>query len=194
MYSYSQVEGALARVHNVSPNALGAFRGRINNLKRLGVTPSAGGRGKKISYDEFDVLKLAFCLQLTEFGIDPATISQMVFSINSFVIDAAKQSENSAEDIYIVILPSILTAQIHESTPGADPTGVGAMSLMVRKESEVSAKAIREEATPKIMFPGGDRILKFAAKRIAAINVSELVRDIDEALKMEVPKVAAGVN
>jgi hypothetical protein len=185
MYSYAQVEAALAEVHHVDDRAIMAFRGRINNLKRLGVVPSSGGRGKKITYDVFNVLELAFCLQLAEFGIDPSTISKLSANIKSDVNRAAKIGENSTEDIYIAFFPSILTAQIHEGSH----TKCGAFSFMIAPESEVTAKWLREKLIPKINFIGADRLFKHAAKRIAAINISELVRDIDEALGRELPNV-----
>ncbi len=181
MYSYAHVEAALARVHQVDESALVAFRGRINNLKRLGVVPSSGGRGKKISYNVFDILALAFCLQLAEFGIDPSAISKVSASIGPYVNDAAKMGESSNEDIYIVFFPSVLTAQIHDSAE----TKRGALTFTIAPESDITAKKLREKLTPKVNVDGADRLFKHSAKRIAAINISELVRDIDQALEAE---------
>ena len=50
MYTYAQVEAALAATHRVRPSSLGAFRGRIKHFQRLGLVPESPGKGRKISY------------------------------------------------------------------------------------------------------------------------------------------------
>jgi hypothetical protein len=184
MYTYAQVESALAKVHQVDDGAITAFRGRINNLKRLGVVPTSGGRGKKISYNVFDVLALAFCLQLFEYGIDPSTISKLSARIGPEVIRAAKIGENSSEDVYIAFFPSFLTAQIHDGRQ----TKWGDLSFIIVPESETTAKKLREKMIPKVNLNGADRLFKHSAKRIAAINISELVRDIGQAFRAQSPE------
>ena len=55
MFTYKEVERALAAVHQISPSAMGAFRGRIKHFQRLGLVPSSPGKGRKISYRLEDV-------------------------------------------------------------------------------------------------------------------------------------------
>jgi hypothetical protein len=74
MYTYAQVERALAAVHEVPEAAMGAFRGRFKHFQRLGMVPSSPGRGRKIVYSLDDVYFWALCLQLEEFGLDPTKI------------------------------------------------------------------------------------------------------------------------
>jgi hypothetical protein len=76
MFAYSKVERVLASVHEISPSAMGAFRGRIKHFQRLGLVPSSPGKGHKISYRLEDVYMWAICLEMQEFGIDPAIIKQ----------------------------------------------------------------------------------------------------------------------
>jgi hypothetical protein len=52
MYTYSQVESALARVHHIPDSSLGSFRGRIKHFQRIGIVPQSSGKGKKISYEK----------------------------------------------------------------------------------------------------------------------------------------------
>ncbi len=73
MYTYKVVERALMLLHDIDAETRGAFRGRIQHLQRLGVTPSSPGKGKHIEYSYEDVAKWAFLLQLEEFGIDPTS-------------------------------------------------------------------------------------------------------------------------
>src|SRR5687767_1130058 len=74
MFSYGQVEAALAKAHRVDAAAMGAFRGRIKHFRLLGVVPSSPGTGRKISYERPHIYAWAFCLELAEFGIDPKII------------------------------------------------------------------------------------------------------------------------
>jgi hypothetical protein len=78
MYTYSQVESALARVHRIPASSLGAFRGRIKHLARLGLVPRSPGKGKKISYEKIDVYKWALALEFGQFGIDPTVIKLFI--------------------------------------------------------------------------------------------------------------------
>jgi hypothetical protein len=78
MYSYNQVEKALAHVHFIPEDAMGAFRGRLQHFQRLGMVPSTPGRGRKISYQKADVFFWAFALELAEFGMDPKVIKQIL--------------------------------------------------------------------------------------------------------------------
>jgi hypothetical protein len=80
MVTYAVAEGILARLHGVDAEAQrGAFRGRLKHLKRLGIPlDSSPGKGKKIKYSIEQLYQWAFCLELEEFGLDPALISALV--------------------------------------------------------------------------------------------------------------------
>ena len=39
MFSYAEVEAALAKAKDVKPESMGAFQGRIKNLQRNGIVP-----------------------------------------------------------------------------------------------------------------------------------------------------------
>jgi hypothetical protein len=80
MYSYGQVESALARVHGISPSAIGAFRARIKHFQKIGIVTSSPGKGRRIDYSLHDVFLWGFGLELAEFGIDPLVIKRAIFS------------------------------------------------------------------------------------------------------------------
>ena len=182
VYSYAQVESALAKVHHVDDGAIGAFRGRINNLKRLGIVPSSGGRGKKIHYRAYDVLELAFCLQLCEFGIDPSTIKMLSDNIGSEITSATKMTKSYSEDIYIAFSPNILTSQIHRELLRDNKSILYSLSSTSAPENEMTAKRLGEMLAPESYSDGVFKKLSRIATRIAIINFSELLRDISQAL------------
>lgn len=80
MYSYGQVEFALARAHGIPPNAMGAFRARIKHFQKIGIVTSSPGKGRRIDYSLHDVFLWGFGLELAEFGIDPLVIKRAIFS------------------------------------------------------------------------------------------------------------------
>lgn len=71
MYTYGQVESALAALHPLSANSPGTFRGRIKHLQKLGFVPASPGKGKKIAYEREHLYKWALSLELIELGLDP---------------------------------------------------------------------------------------------------------------------------
>jgi hypothetical protein len=74
------VESALARVHGISPSAIGAFRARIKHFQKIGIVTSSPGKGRRIDYSLHDVFLWGFGLELAEFGIDPLIIKRAIFS------------------------------------------------------------------------------------------------------------------
>lgn len=77
-FTYGQVERALARVHEVAPKAMGAFKGRIKKLQEQKIVPAAPGKGQRILYRALDVYLWGYCLELSEFGMDPKIIRVFV--------------------------------------------------------------------------------------------------------------------
>jgi hypothetical protein len=80
MYSYGQVESALARAHGIPSDAMGTFRARIKHFQKIGIVTSSPGKGRRIDYSLQDVFLWGFGLELAEFGIDPLVIKRAIFS------------------------------------------------------------------------------------------------------------------
>ena len=110
-YPYAAVETALADVFDVDPAAQrGWLRGRIQHLRRLGLTPEGPGKGKTIAYSGEDVDKWLLALELAHFRIDPV---MAVASIKKGwdggatplrkIIAEARASKRSADDVVIVV-------------------------------------------------------------------------------------------
>lgn len=107
MYTYGQVEAALAKVHKIPPERFGAFRGRIKHFQRIGLVPSSPGRGKRISYEDNDIYLWAFALQLSEFGIDPIIIKRVVDDMQFHALRAFL--ETTGDDWTFIMYPNFMS-------------------------------------------------------------------------------------
>jgi hypothetical protein len=111
MFTYSQVERALAAVHEISPPAMGAFRGRIKHFQRLGLVPSSPGKGRKVSYRLEDVYMWALCLELQEFGIEPVIIRHLhrLADFRIMITWLISEDDSEQRDLYFVFYPNFLS-------------------------------------------------------------------------------------
>ena len=77
--SYADVESVLAALHRISPNKRVAFRARLKHFQRLGFPVGANtGTGKRVAYSVTMLLQLAFAVELTQVGIAPKRIVEMI--------------------------------------------------------------------------------------------------------------------
>jgi hypothetical protein len=111
MFTYRQVEAALAGLHNVDDVSLGAFRGRIKHFQRLGVVPRSPGKGRKISYTFDDAFVWAFCLELSEFGMDPTIILIVTEYLKPSLLkdETLSKLEGNNDKVYFIFYPNLLS-------------------------------------------------------------------------------------
>jgi hypothetical protein len=176
MYSYGQVEAALAAVHQIPPNALGAFRGRIKHFQKIGIVPSSPGKGRRIDYALTDVYRWGFCLEFAEFGMDPVTIKKIVDDIWNNVYYTAFGLE-AESDRYFFFHPALLVKDFTSELLQSRETSEAAPSSLVWIIAQEFAELDRVAKFPQHK----ETVPRFRA-RYAAINLSKLRRDIDLAL------------
>jgi hypothetical protein len=105
MYTYGQVVRALAEVFHIPSERMMAFRARIKNFQRVGISMSSPGKGKKIQYSFENAFLLALTLEFSEFGIDPTFIAKILKHLPWKSMDGVVFS-----DEYLVFYPEILSA------------------------------------------------------------------------------------
>jgi len=78
LFTYGEVEAALAKIHHVHSTALGTFRARIKHFQRIGLVPAAPGKGQKIAYKAEDAVIWGLAFELTELGLSPDIIAKII--------------------------------------------------------------------------------------------------------------------
>jgi hypothetical protein len=170
MLGYARVEAALAKVHDIPHEAMGALRGRIKHFQRLGIVPSSPGKGKKITYNVEDIYRWALCLELAQFGMDPTVIKRLV-QFHWFNVSVVLSEKEGEEDSKFFFHPDLMAA----SFPKLDtvpPTSRGSVTAMVVKNLVEVDKYARGRAEE-------------VKARFGLINLSRLRRQIQRALETQ---------
>ena len=95
-YSYATVERALARVFAVNEASRpGWFRARLQNFRRLGLTPSRPGRGKVVAYTLQDIDEWVLAFELIHFRVDPTLTVELVKKYRQKFREFAADARNS---------------------------------------------------------------------------------------------------
>jgi hypothetical protein len=170
MFTYAQVEKALASAFEVRTDAMGAFRGRIKHFQRLGLVPSSPGKGKKISYHREDIYKWAIGLEFAEFGLDPTVIkAQLVFAWPK--VRRTLFLDPPDADKLFVFYPNIISGFLTDERP---PRTGGLVCLVVDDLSQL----------PKL--PESNVTYELLSRRLGMINLGRLRRDVERALSGDV--------
>jgi hypothetical protein len=109
MYSYAQVEAALASNLNVRAESMGALRGRLKHFQKLGLVTAAPGKGKKIEYIFSDVWLWAVTLELCEFGIDTTKMKNIVKPLSDNMLSRLTNDTSNNEDLFEVFYPRFVS-------------------------------------------------------------------------------------
>jgi hypothetical protein len=133
-FKYGEVEGILARLHGADADAqAGALRGRIKHLRRLGMPfGQSPGTGNKIEYGSAEIYQFAFCLELEEFGLDPALIVGLLEAHRAYVLScyagAEKKLAADGGDYYFFLFTEFMAASWSKERlkfPGLPEIGAG---------------------------------------------------------------------
>ncbi len=193
MLTYKQVEAALAKIHHVDDGSIGAFRGRIKHFQKIGLVTSSPGKGKRISYGVYDLLYWAYCLELTQFGIDPTLIKNSIINIMTFFIDAFELVDKTEKDVYLVFHPNILSSYMQKDKDMVVSAGSTLGAIYVLEDKGASFGAMKERLTPKVRFEKtAPTALDLFDRRTALINMTQLKRQLELALST-IPGVPKGL-
>jgi hypothetical protein len=168
IYAFVEVEAALAAVHGIDQDQMLAFRGRVHHLQKLGLIPSAPGRGKKPRYSAEDIAIWAFCVELIEVGMSPAVISRVVKKYWNGILFCFVEGSTWDDDCIFIFQPRMLEAEFPDNVELSDTT-----SIRILSSSKFSEGILNEM--------GG---------RIVAINISNLHRRLMDAIADEPMPVA----
>jgi hypothetical protein len=107
-YSYSALEAAIGNVFGVDEaGQRGWLRGRIQNLRRLGLTPEGPGSGRAISYDYEYGLKWLIGIEFALLHVDPSTTAAFIHEhwdpIRTRVQDARNVSPDGKNDVLLTV-------------------------------------------------------------------------------------------
>jgi hypothetical protein len=96
---YKHVETALVDVARVRPKAIGAFRGRLRHLRKIGLPElPAPGSGKHIAYSRHQALEMLIAIQLEDIGYTPDSAAQLSQSI----VRQSPYGQHEGKDCYII--------------------------------------------------------------------------------------------
>jgi hypothetical protein len=177
MYSYGQVESALALVHGIPADAIGAFRARIKHFQKIGIVTSSPGKGRRIDYSLNDVFLWGFALELAEFGADPVVIKKSIFfdKPDALPILFSAFNKSRSQAIRLFFHPTLLR------------NGVAA-PVALRSKEEVWGNPLYLwgvfAPTLSHLDPHGKEAGEFDS-RLGVINIGRLRQKIETALPVE---------
>lgn len=114
---YKHVEAALVDVVGVKPKAIGAFRGRLRHLRKLGLPQlQASGSGKHLIYTQRQALEMLVAIQLEKLGHKPENAARLSLSI----VRQSPFGQHEGKNCYIVPDPPTEDSERYRMMFGAD--------------------------------------------------------------------------
>lgn len=146
-YRYAVVEDALASIHEVPAEGRAAFRARIKYFRRIGMAASTPGKGARVEYDVHQVMMLAYCFELAEFGIDPSRIELIVQWTAGDVFDILSEREK-AGTFFFAATPKMIAqaaevAEHQHNRAGLFNPTAGNPGGLVYREADLDVAALR---------------------------------------------------
>jgi hypothetical protein len=179
-FSYKSVEKALAVVHLVPSQALGAFRGRLQHFQRLGMVPSSPGRGRRISYEKADICLWAFGLEFAEFGMDPTLIKRVLDG--SWLSVRPHLLENiDGRDRLFFFSPNLIgkgfPKELQQTLDKRDGIPYSMTTCVITDFTDLEGRVG--------LHPAGRAAFAKLVSRYGLINLSRLRQDVEKALSTE---------
>jgi hypothetical protein len=173
---YGEIEKAIASLHGVTEQSSGVFRGRLRHFQKLGIVPSSPGRGAKIDYDLKAAVDWAVAFELAELGIQPELIKFLIQVYGVAIFDFF-QSPPPSEDILFCFDAAFLTIHMNPQSGMFDLTR---SDLMERGIFDYRATAALKPLSMLPSFFDAPHV-----RRVSAINLSRLKRELGKALGIE---------
>lgn len=126
VYSYRQVEDALAKALDIPPHPIAPLRARLKVFQRIGFTPEKPGRGKVIRYAITDIYDWALGLALADLGLDPKAIAAMIEPGSTMRL---LQRIAADDDYFYMVQPHALKPDGFTHRGGLDGRGVTADTI-----------------------------------------------------------------
>lgn len=180
-FGYARVKSALAKIFDVEDAQEGAFRGRLKHFRKLGIPAENPGKGTRLQYSASDIFQLLICLELSEFGIDPTLIVEIVKSHwagrNGFFAAIDRAKRDPEEDHFALIRAHFMSASLQRR--------------FMKSATEIS---LRSEPNPvEIRFTSARRVMealqgplltdgRYEGKRFCIFNLSQRIHDVEEVL------------
>ncbi len=167
-FRYAAVEAALASMFFIDASSMGAFRGRITNLRRFNVTPFAPKKGAPVEYAFSDIAILAYSLSLFEYGLDPASVQVFL----SFTIDRVMPAllRDEKEDAILCFYANEMSRQFVENF--GTKAVIAAVVIPSSQSSYEQVSKMFKPKLPEIAWPH----TLFFGSRLCMMNLSHLRR------------------
>jgi hypothetical protein len=145
-FDYAQVEAALATAFNSKEVQKAAFRGRMKHLlHRLNLLRKSPGKSRRVWYTRDDVAQLLICLELSEAGIDPHLIVDIVrrdWARRGPLWETTELTQFQGDDWFVPIRINFMTWQWQPKT-----------SVMTESAEGISVTSGRHRSPVRVLTP-----------------------------------------
>jgi hypothetical protein len=164
---YGQVEAALVSLFEVDKPRLGAFKARIRHLRNFDCPSTEKvGTGSTAEYSEFHALQLAIALAFEQIGLSPKHSAGLAISWAAEI--SAKNTPGNQR--FLALLPDVGDSRASSESSSSSDDGLSGLC---------------PGAGQSLLCESAGELLRFAElmHAMSFVNVSKLVRDLEQALK-----------
>jgi hypothetical protein len=151
-YAYGAVEQALADLFGAdAATKIGALRGRLKHLQRLGLPGIEAGKGSRISYTKSQVDRWMYALLMSEAGIDPTVSVGVIKQYWTTMIErqTAKATSGEARNgnpVFLTLRPRLMSGDWSKQKPSLDTLPfIGWFQRYDSRLKDAAGRSIRRE-------------------------------------------------